>query len=187
MEDNIKTSANGTSSDEEDEIDRSLFNLQQKGMEKINSGNILNNKISCFSNINSLGEEPDKRAKNAKEKLDKFAAKNLMLSLKPRDYQLKIYEAAKKQNSIIFLETGKGKTFIAIMLIGYYLGIDISKQINLSKVKVKSKKKVLFLVCDTALIDQQQMSISKNLNIKVEKIQGKKNKKSKSDLETFKI
>ena len=35
---------------------------------------------------------------------------------KPRPYQQQIYEKALTQNSIIFVETGKGKTFISIML-----------------------------------------------------------------------
>lgn len=40
-----------------------------------------------------------------------------MSELKPRAYQLELYEHAKKQNSILVLGTGSGKTFISILLI----------------------------------------------------------------------
>ena len=38
-----------------------------------------------------------------------------------REYQKEIFENCKDKNSIIFLETGTGKTLISIMLIDYYL------------------------------------------------------------------
>jgi hypothetical protein len=37
----------------------------------------------------------------------------------PREYQLELIEAAKKQNIIVCLGTGTGKTFISIKLIEY--------------------------------------------------------------------
>ena len=60
---------------------------------------------------------------------------NKKVVLKPRDYQQKIFDRAKNQNSIIYVETGKGKTFIAIMLMANYLGIDISNS-SLNKQKI---------------------------------------------------
>ena len=35
----------------------------------------------------------------------------------PREYQIELFETALKSNTIIFLPTGSGKTFIAAMLI----------------------------------------------------------------------
>ena len=103
--------------------------------------------------------------------------------LKPRDYQQKIFEKAKNQNSIIYVETGRGKTFISIMLMADLLEIDLTK--NISNIPIKNNKKILFLVCDTSLILQQKNSIEENLGITVNTIQGKKNKKSKSEYEIF--
>ena len=103
--------------------------------------------------------------------------------LKPREYQKKIYEKAKGQNSIIYVETGKGKTFISIMLMADLLGIDINN--NDKNYKIDKNKKIIFFVCDTALIDQQKHHIESILNIEVGTIQGKKDKKSKNDFETF--
>ena len=103
--------------------------------------------------------------------------------LKPRPYQLKIFENAKEQNSIIYVETGKGKTFISIMLMAHLLGIDINNTDK--KSKIDKNKKILFFVCDTALVGQQKNEIENILNIEVGTIQGKKDRKSKNDYETF--
>lgn len=35
----------------------------------------------------------------------------------PRDYQLKLMDICLKQNSIIYLPTGSGKTFIAVLVL----------------------------------------------------------------------
>ena len=96
---------------------------------------------------------------------------NKKVVLKPRDYQQKIFDRAKNQNSIIYVETGKGKTFIAIMLMANYLGIDISIY-SLNKQKIDKNKKIIFFVCDTALIEQQKKAISSILGIEVGTIQG---------------
>ena len=100
----------------------------------------------------------------------------------PRDYQKQIFEKAKNQNSIIFVETGKGKTFISIMLMADLLGINID---NDEKQKYDKNKKIIFLVCDTALVEQQRNQIQNILNIEVGTIQGKKDKKSKNDYDSF--
>ena len=41
----------------------------------------------------------------------------------PRDYQLDLLEKAKEMNAIVYLGTGSGKTFIAIMLIKHMRGM----------------------------------------------------------------
>ena len=104
--------------------------------------------------------------------------------LKPRGYQRKIFEKAKNQNSIIYVETGKGKTFISIMLMAHHLGINIEDPSNNKQILDKNKK-IIFFVCDTSLIEQQKKAISNALGIEVGTIQGKKSKKSKSDYELF--
>ena len=105
--------------------------------------------------------------------------------MKPRDYQQKIFDKAKNQNSIIYVETGKGKTFISIMLMANHLGIDINCPYKSNK-NIDNNKKIIFLVCDTALIEQQKKAISNILGIEVGTIQGKKNKKCKNDYQLFK-
>lgn len=43
--------------------------------------------------------------------------KETVVNIKPRNYQLGILEDIKKVNSILYLPTGSGKTYIATMLI----------------------------------------------------------------------
>ena len=100
----------------------------------------------------------------------------------PRKYQQEIFEKAKNKNSIIYLDTGRGKTFISIMLMADLLKIKLPV---FEKPEFDKNIKIIFLVCDTALIEQQKNTISLNLNLEVGTIQGKKNKKAKSDLITF--
>jgi len=138
------------------------------------------------------GSEPqENRNKIFEENLEKMKnlsieeKKNQSIILKPRDYQKKIFEKAKNQNSIIYVETGKGKTFISIMLMAHHLGLNIEDP-SQNKQKLDKNKKIIFFVCDTSLIEQQKKAISNILGIEVETIQGKKSKKSKSDYDLFK-
>ena len=103
--------------------------------------------------------------------------KGIPIILKPRDYQQKIFDRGKYQNSIIYVETGKGKTFISIMLMANYLGIDINK--SSYNHKIDQNKKIIFFVCDITLIEQQKNAISRILGIEVGIIQGKKTKRLK--------
>ena len=118
------------------------------------------------------------------QKLNPKEEQNNKPILKPREYQQKIFDRAKYQNSIIYVETGKGKTFISIMLMANYLGLDINNP-SLNNLKNNKNKKIIFFVCDTALIEQQKNAISNILGIEVGKIQGKKNKKAKNDYNSF--
>ena len=149
------------------------------------------NKISTSNEINNINgmEEEKEKDKCIVEDSKIIINKNILNLgppnhiLIPRLYQQRIYSKAKNQNSIIYLETGRGKTFISIMLMADLLGIKLpvfEKPNNINK-----NTKIIFLVCDTALIEQQKNTIALNLNIEVGTIQGKKNKKAKNDLSTF--
>ena len=71
------------------------------------------------------------------------------------------------------------------MLMANHLGIDINCPYKSNK-NIDNNKKIIFLVCDTALIEQQKKAISNILGIEVGTIQGKKNKKCKNDYQLFK-
>jgi endoribonuclease Dicer len=58
-----------------------------------------------------------------------------------------LLEKAMKGNTIVYLGTGSGKTFIAVMLIK-----EMREQL-------KTKKKAIFLVNSVALVDQQAEAI----------------------------
>ena len=141
------------------DINESDFNFEDLAKNNIS--------LSFFENQESIDDEKQKPKK----------------IWHPRPYQQQMFEQALNQNSIIYAETGKGKTFISIMLMANHLGIDIKKR---NKIKIIDKnKKIIFFVCDTTLINQQKKHIEEILDIDVGTIQGKKDKKSKSDYEIF--
>ena len=73
----------------------------------------------------------------------------------PRDYQLALFEVAKRRNTVINLGTGKGKTLIALLVIRHFAGaFDEGKQ-------------ALFLVPSVALAVQQTTTLQANLPYKV--------------------
>ena len=161
-----------------------MDNLDNKSAAKnpfelLSNNNFNFEQFSVFNN-DSLEKNEDE---NENENIQEDKIRHNKRIWKPRLYQQQIYEKALTQNSIIFVETGKGKTFISIMLMANHLGIDINKPEN--KIKINEEKKIIFFVCDTALINQQKKHIEEILGIQVGTIQGKKDKKSKSDYETF--
>ena len=160
-------------------MDENEDNSDAPGAFSIFNKNNLSNNFFGDKNINEeINEAKDQI--NDLEINNNFEPKKI--KLKPRDYQEKIFEKAKNQNSIIFVETGKGKTFISIMLMADLLGIDINSD---EKPKYDKKKKIIFFVCDTALVEQQKSQIQNILGVEVGTIQGKKDKKSKNDYDSF--
>ena len=152
-----------------------------------NENEDVENIVDSILNEEGYKEEMDfpqfkKEKSMVEEKKENIIEKKTLI---PRDYQLKIYNEAKDRNSIIFMETGKGKTFLSIMLMSRVLGIDIVENPNIDISKIDKSKKIIFLICDTALVKQQSEAISKILGIEVGILQGKKQKKSKNDYIEF--
>ena len=166
---------------ETNELNNNINNLNE------NENKDVENIVDSILNEEGYKEEMDlSEFKNKKsmveEKKENIIEKKILI---PRDYQLKIYNEAKDRNSIIFMETGKGKTFLSIMLMSRVLGIDIVENPNIDISKIDKSKKIIFLICDTALVKQQSEAINKILGIEVGILQGKKQKKSKNDYIEF--
>ncbi|CAD6446322.1 bdef6523-a50a-4f55-8ea6-c8829631f409 [Sclerotinia trifoliorum] len=77
----------------------------------------------------------------------------------PRDYQLELFEKAKKQNIIAVLDTGSGKTFIAVLLLRYIIDQELE-----DRAIGKSKRVSFFLVDSVTLCHQQHSVLKNNLN-----------------------
>ena len=77
---------------------------------------------------------------------------------------------ANKNNSIIFLETGAGKTYVAILLIKSIFGEPIDRKFYTGVVPKENTKKCIFLVTTINLVDQQSEAISKATILNVKKL-----------------
>ncbi|KAG7160339.1 endoribonuclease Dicer-like 1 [Homarus americanus] len=82
-----------------------------------------------------------------------------------RPYQVELFEHAKKQNSILVLGTGSGKTFISILLIK-----ELSDQIR--EPFSKGGKRTVFIVNTVPLVHQQALAIETHTALKVGKYEG---------------
>ncbi|XP_011002830.1 PREDICTED: endoribonuclease Dicer homolog 3-like isoform X2 [Populus euphratica] len=83
----------------------------------------------------------------------------------PRGYQSKVFEVADKRNTIAVLETGAGKTMIAVMLI---------KQIGQAVFYSGVKRLILFLAPTVHLVNQQYEVIKSQTNFRVGEYYGAK-------------
>ncbi|XP_063947004.1 endoribonuclease Dicer homolog 3a-like isoform X1 [Daucus carota subsp. sativus] len=83
----------------------------------------------------------------------------------PRMYQRKIFKVATKRNTIAHLDTGAGKTLIAVMLIK-----EVAKSVKLSG----EKRVILFLAPTVALVHQQYKFIKDNTELEVDEYYGAK-------------
>ena len=100
-----------------------------------------------------------------------------------RDYQVNLLEKCKRENVIVHLATGMGKTMISIMLIRDYLSKRRTKsnaasastiettlasgEEGLASRNVSNKRQILFLVPSIALCVQHSDTLRANLNCSV--------------------
>ncbi|XP_021890882.1 endoribonuclease Dicer homolog 2-like [Carica papaya] len=93
------------------------------------------------------------------EKYDEVAADPLSFA---RSYQVEALEKAIKQNTIVFLETGSGKTMISIMLLRSYAHLF----------RKPSRNFAVFLVPQVVLVTQQAGAVEMHTDLKVGKYWG---------------
>jgi endoribonuclease Dicer len=80
----------------------------------------------------------------------------------PREYQLELFELAKKQNTIAVLDTGSGKTLIAVLLVRWTIDEELER-----RAAGKPAKTSFFLTQSVALAYQQFSVLEMNLDHKV--------------------
>ncbi|KAL8854373.1 MAG: hypothetical protein Q9221_000860 [Calogaya cf. arnoldii] len=81
----------------------------------------------------------------------------------PREYQLELFERAKQQNTIAVLDTGSGKTLIAVLLLRYILDQELEDR------SVGKKHRIAFFLVDSVtLVFQQYEFLKVNLDQPIE-------------------
>ncbi|XP_065848463.1 endoribonuclease Dicer homolog 3 [Euphorbia lathyris] len=83
----------------------------------------------------------------------------------PRSYQKEVFDVAMKRNTLAVLETGAGKTMIAVMLI---------REIGGAIKSAGDKRLIIFLAPTVVLVKQQGVIIKDNTNLDVEEYYGSK-------------
>ncbi|EOD48230.1 putative dicer-like protein 1 protein [Neofusicoccum parvum UCRNP2] len=85
----------------------------------------------------------------------------------PREYQLELFERAKDENVIAVLDTGSGKTLIAVLLLKH----TIDKELE-DRASGKAPRISFFLVDSVTLVFQQFAVLETNIDQKVERFCG---------------
>ena len=162
---------------QEEYLNKSMIYFEIEKDKKTYGIRIFKGKLDTLSNRSFkilVGNIQDEISQNER-KIKKIY--NDIITEKPKDYQLELLEKAKKRNTIIFLETGMGKTFIGVMLIkeifGEPLEANAKNEIDYEK---KTTKKVLCLFQTVSLLLQQSKVIRHNTNLKVLRLYGNNEK-----------
>ncbi|CAI7569619.1 unnamed protein product [Penicillium glandicola] len=82
--------------------------------------------------------------------------------LDPREYQIELFERARARNTIAVLDTGSGKTLVAVLLLKHILQIELNQRANGIKPRV-----AFFLVDSVTLVFQQSAVLRNNLDQRV--------------------
>ena len=100
----------------------------------------------------------DLETQYATSKSDEKEDEEELSRLKARPYQEELLKKAMEGNTIVYLGTGSGKTFIAVMLIKEMRGELIA-----------GPKKAIFLVSSVALVAQQRKIVAEQTGLQVRK------------------
>lgn len=88
----------------------------------------------------------------------------------PREYQLELFERAQKENTIAVLDTGSGKTLIAVLLIRWMIDQELE-----SRAAGNDAKITFFLVASVTLMFQQHAVLEANLDHSIARFCGAMN------------
>lgn len=88
----------------------------------------------------------------------------------PREYQLELFERAKKENTIAVLDTGSGKTLIAVLLLKYVLEQELESRAS------KNPHRIAFFLVDVVTLVYQQFAVLEhNLDQQIDRFCGDMN------------
>ena len=117
--------------------------------------------------------------KDANEKLN-----DVQSDFVPRDYQIEMLNRAKKENTIVMMPTGTGKTFVAVLLIKHYIhqimtdpwkgpcNENGSCGNGLCSCGDKNWKRTFFLVNQVTLVSQQKRVLERHTGVSVGEYSG---------------
>lgn len=103
-------------------------------------------KVDTAKRTFEVMKSTDEKERNGTEgDLKEQSSRKDLIDFSPRRYQRKVFDVAMRRNTIAVLETGAGKTMIAVMLIN-----DVGRSIKSSGLK----KLIIFLAPTVHLVQQ---------------------------------
>lgn len=120
--------------------------------------------------------KPKTKDGRSKEEVDEMQSTHSLLAQQqqgsqivknPREYQLELFERAKKENTIAVLDTGSGKTLIAVLLLRWTIDNELERRAVGQDPKIS-----FFLVASVTLVYQQFSVLDANLDHKVTRLCG---------------
>ena len=161
----------------EEYLNQSILDFEFQKDEKAYEAKIYKGKLDTLSNrsFKILVENIQNEISEKERKTNRVFTD--IITEKPKEYQKELLEKSKQRNTIIFLETGMGKTYIGIMLIKELFGepLEANAKNEIDYVK-KTEKKVLCLFQTVSLLLQQSKVIKHNTNLKVLRLYGNNEK-----------
>ncbi|KAK5107885.1 hypothetical protein LTR62_000595 [Meristemomyces frigidus] len=85
----------------------------------------------------------------------------------PRQYQWELFQRAQKENTIAVLDTGSGKTLIAVLLLQWVIDQELERRARGEMPKIS-----FFLVASVTLVYQQYAVLEKNIDHKIARVCG---------------
>lgn len=151
------------SNDSDDELSGPASSLANRIARRTLFKNMLVNDQAKIlkSDEESRVKEPDERVESVQQLLAKERSNRDIIS-DPREYQLELFGLAKQENIITVLDTGSGKTLIAVLLLRHVLDQEVEHRAN-----GKPPRIAVFLVNTTTLVFQQYGVLKNNLSYKV--------------------
>ncbi|WPH04698.1 dsRNA-specific nuclease [Acrodontium crateriforme] len=90
----------------------------------------------------------------------------------PRQYQMELFERAQQENTIAVLDTGSGKTLIAVLLLQWVIDNELQRRAD-----GKTPKVAFFVVASVTLVYQQFSVLETNLDYEIARVSGVDNVK----------
>lgn len=133
--------------------------------------------LTHASAAGSLSRKTNSSAGPAKDVADEELSIHLLLAKQgvnivknPRQYQQELFERAQKENTIAVLDTGSGKTLIAVLLLRWIIDGELER-----RAAGEPHKIAFFLVASVTLVYQQFEVLKTNLDHSVARVCGADN------------
>ncbi|KAH6663088.1 hypothetical protein B0J14DRAFT_609726 [Halenospora varia] len=118
------------------------------------------------NHVQKLLQNPDKRPRVRPEDEQHQSARwlvnqseNRRIISTPREYQVELFERAKEKNVVAVLDTGSGKTLIAVLLLRHIFAEELER-----RAVGEPKRLAFFLVDSVTLVYQQHAVLKANLD-----------------------